>query len=134
MVDVTFYKNVQTRAIKPELFSTTAEQLAIEFAGANERQNRRTQVRKFYDEVVRLNTLAKQTGDQDQAAWDDILPYLNMLIAKAAYAQGRNLVTEEFVQFIRGSVIQVGERKDLDVFTSFFEALMAFYRKYRPSN
>jgi CRISPR-associated protein Csm2 len=132
MVDVTFYKNAQTRTIRPELFSDTAEELAKAFSSENERINKRTQIRKFYDEVVRLNTLAKQT--KDEAGWEDILPYLNMLIAKAAYAQGRKLVTEDFVSFIRISITQVTERKDLDVFASFFEAFMAFYRKYRPAN
>ncbi len=132
MVDVTFYKNEQTRAIRPELFSTTAEGLAKAFAGSDERVNKRTQIRKFYDEVVRLNTLAKQT--KDQGAWDDILPYLNMLIAKAAYAQGRKLVTEDFVEFIRKSITQITIRKDLDVFASLFEAFMGFYRRERQSN
>lgn len=132
MVDVTFYKNAQTRAIRPELFSKTAEELAKAFAGSDERVNKRTQIRKFYDEVVRLNTLARQT--KDEAAWDDILPYLNMLIAKAAYAQGRKLVTEDFVEFIRKSISQITIAKDLDVFASLFEAFMGFYRKERPSS
>jgi CRISPR-associated protein Csm2 len=132
MVDITFYKNEQTRAIRPELFSTTAEELAKAFSSENARINKRTQIRKFYDEVVRLNSLAKQT--KDEAVWEDILPYLNMLIAKASYAQGRGLVTEDFVKFIRNSIAQITIPKDLDVFTSLFEAFMAFYRKYRPSN
>lgn len=132
MVDVTFYKN-ERKAIRPELFSTVAEELAKGFSDENERTNKRTQIRKFYDEVVRLNALAKQSKD-GEGAWDDILPYLNMLIAKATYAQGRKLVTEDFVEFMKKCIGQVSVPKDLDVFASFFEAFMAFYRKYRPSN
>ena len=132
MVDVTFYKNEKTRAIRPELFSTTAEELAKAFASEKERINKRTQIRKFYDEVLRLNSLVKQTKGEE--VWDDMVPYLNMLIAKATYAQGRGLVSEDFVKFIKNSIAQIGIPKDLDVFASFFEAFMAFYRKYRPSN
>jgi CRISPR-associated protein Csm2 len=129
MVDVTFYKG-EKKTIRPELFSAVAEELAKDFSGEIERLNKRTQIRKFYDEVVRLNMLAKQSKDD----WVDILPYLNMLIAKAAYARGRNLVSENFAVFIKNCIEQVSVPRDLDVFTSFFEAFMAFYRKYRPSN
>jgi CRISPR-associated protein Csm2 len=128
---IEFYKNKENRTIRPELFSTDAEEnLAKRFAGADKKFNKRTQIRKFYDEVVRLNTMAK-SNPQD---WDNILPYLNMLIAKAVYAEGRELVTHDFVSFIRESVGQVKAPEDLDVFSSLFESFMGFYRKYRPSN
>jgi CRISPR-associated protein Csm2 len=80
--------------------------------------------------VLRLNSITK-TKPQD---WDNILPYVNMLTAKATYAQGRKLVTEEFVEFMRKSVGQLQRPEDLDVFANFFEAFMGFYKKYRPSN
>lgn len=130
MVDVTFYKDKAKRTLKIDLFSTTAEELAKTLSQANERFNKRTQLRKFYDEVLRLNSIAK-TSPHD---WDNILPYVNMLIAKATYAEGRNLVTEEFVKFIKQSIGQLQLPEDLEVFTNFFEAFMGFYKKYRPSN
>jgi CRISPR-associated protein Csm2 len=65
MVDVSFYKNKEKRTLKPDLFSTTAESLAKEFS-ADEKINKRSQVRKFYDEVVRLNSLAKSNPE----SWD----------------------------------------------------------------
>jgi len=127
MIDVTFYKDKEKRTLKPDLFSKTAEKLAVEFS-ADEKFNRRSQVRKFYDEVQRLNTLAKNES------WDDILPYIHMLIAKAAYAQGRKLVTEDFVNFIKKSIEQIEARKDLEVFSNLFEAFMGFYRKHCKAN
>lgn len=130
MVDVTFYKDKTKRTLKPDLFSTTAEELAKSLSRAGDRVNKRTQIRKFYDEVLRLNSITK-TSSQD---WDNILPYVNMLIAKATYAQGRNLVTEDFVKFIRNSIEQLQLPEDMEVFASFFEAFMGFYKKYRPSN
>jgi CRISPR-associated protein Csm2 len=89
--------------------------------------NKRTQIRKFYDEVVRLNAAAKANPED----WDTILPFINMLIAKAAYANGRNkLVTDEFVRMLKDCITQVQKPADLDVFASFFESFMGFYRKF----
>lgn len=129
MVDVTFYRDKEKRTLKPELFSSVAEDLAKELS-AFQKSNKRTQIRKFYDEVLRLNSLAKS----NQNDWDNILPYVNMLIAKATYAWGRNLVTEEFVDFIKKSMGQIQDPKDLDVFANLFEAFMGFYKKYRPTD
>jgi len=128
MANITFYKDRDKRTIRPDLFSHTAEDLAKEFSQAERNLNKRTQIRKFYDEVVRLNSHARANPDD----WENILPYVNMLIAKGAYAEGRKLVTQEFVDFMKGSIEQVQEPEDLDVFTNFFEAFMGFYKKYRP--
>lgn len=129
MVDVTFYKDKEKKTLKVELFSLTAEKLALEFS-EDERINRRSQIRKFYDEVLRLNALAKN----DPGDWDDILPYVNMLIAKATYAEGRKLVTEGFVKFMKDCINQIKDKKDLEVFSNLFEAFMGFYRKYCKAN
>jgi CRISPR-associated protein Csm2 len=123
---IEFYKDKATRSIRPQLFSNDSEQLAK--ALAKEKSNKRSQIRKFYDEVVRLNLLAKANPSE----WDNVLPYVHMLVAKAAYAEGRSLVTPDFVEFMKGSVNQIELGRDLDVFANFFEAFMGFYRKYRP--
>jgi len=128
---ISFYKDKEKRVLDPKLFSTTAEQWAkkINESGGG-KSNKRTQIRKFYDEVVRYNTLAK-VNKEDKKDWDNILPYINMLIAKAAYAKGRNnLVTEDFVGLLKDCVVQIRDPRDLDVFTNFFEAFMGFYRQY----
>ena len=56
-----------------------------------------------------------------------------MLIAKAAYAQGRKKVSQEFMDLIKGCIAQVHIDKDLDVFANFFESFMGFYRQYRAN-
>jgi len=130
MVDGTFYKDPGKRILNPDLFYKTAQHLAEDFAKADEKFNKRSQLRKFYDEVLRLNEIAKSNDDE----WINIFPYVNMLIAKATYAQGRKLVTDDFVDFIKKSIDQIHSAKDLDVFANLFEAFMGFYRKYRQSN
>lgn len=59
---------------------------------------------------------------------------VHMLTAKAAYAQGRELISQSFMDFIRDSVDQIEDRKDLNLFSNFFEAFMGFYRLHGPSN
>lgn len=138
MNKISFYKDKGKAMIEPKLFSDVAEQAAEEIAKSGQTpsrdgrpprldHNKRTQIRKFYDEVVRLNATAKASPEE----WDVILPFINMLIAKAAYANGRNkLVTDEFVHLLKECIMQVQQPADLDVFANFFESFMGFYRKY----
>lgn len=130
-----FWKNRERKVVDPKLFSETAEKLAKELKqdhDKNKKLNKRSQIRKFYDEIVKLNQL--KTQQKDQQNWEYILPLLHMLIPKAVYAQGRGLVSENFVDFIRSSVTQIKTPDDLSVFADFFEAFMGFYRYYMPSN
>jgi CRISPR-associated protein Csm2 len=122
---VKFYND--KRAINPKLFSDDAEKLALEIHESGERargKNKRTQLRKFYDEVLRLNALTKAES------WENVLPYVNMLVAKSAYAEGRGHVTPEFTVFLKESINQVEKPEDMGVFANVFEAFMGFYRRY----
>jgi len=135
---ISFYKDKEKRILNPELFSDVAEKLAdnIYRSGLRKKKdgkqklelNKRTQIRKFYDEVIRLNSLANNKTNPEK--WDNILPFVNMLIAKAAYAEGRDNVTGDFTDFMKGSIKQISDSEDLLVFANFFEAFMGFYRKY----
>jgi CRISPR-associated protein Csm2 len=140
---IQFYKDQTGRRLDPTLFSDKAENLAkdIHKAGLKDKpgkdgkfqldKNKRTQIRKFYDEVVRLNSIAKNRTNAE--AWDNIIPYVNMLIAKAAYAEGRKLVTGDFTSFMKDSICQIHGPEDLAVFTNLFEAFMGYYKQYDVS-
>jgi len=134
MDKIVFWKDREKKKVDPALFSSIAEQLAKELAedcrASRQRENKRTQIRKFYDEVVRLGMEARAKPQE----WDDILPLVHMLTAKAAYAKGRKLVSDNFLNFIRSSIEQISGEKDLELFTNFFEAFIGFYRMYCPAN
>lgn len=126
-----FYKDKEKRIINPILFSTVAETWADTVHSSGGRDaNKRSQLRKFFDEVLRLNSLVKGNPED----WDNILPYINMLIAKAAYAQGRNKVSEDFVRLLKDGIQQIQRKEDLDIFANFFEAFMGYYRQYSDKN
>jgi len=125
--EIIFYKDKEKRTINPLLFSKTAEEWAALIHDKGGRDaNKRSQLRKFYDEVLRLNTMVKS----NPAEWENILPYVNMLIAKAVYAQGRNKVSREFVKMLQDGINQVQQSNDMEIFANFFEAFMGYYRQY----
>jgi CRISPR-associated protein Csm2 len=134
MEKITFWKDREKQLIDPELFSKTAENLAKKIAEDNKEKsssNKRTQIRKFYDEIVRLDMLSKSRPNE----WEQLLPMVHMITAKAAYANGRKkLISDNFLQFIRTSIEQINNPEDLNVFSNFFEAFMGFYRLHGPKN
>lgn len=133
MEKIVFWNDPKEQTIDPRLFSKTAEDLAIAISEDNKTartSNKRTQIRKFYDEVLRLTALTKTRPGE----WDNIRPMVHMLTAKAAYAQGRKLISPDFMNFIRDSVNQIERPEDLNIFSNFFEAFMGFYRLHGPNN
>jgi CRISPR-associated protein Csm2 len=134
MATIKLWKDKQKGLLDPELFSKDADLIAKEISDEGKRErkekNKSTQLRRFFDEVVRLNTQAQT--DKDNINWNMILPHVHMLIAKIAYAQGRELVTPSFVDLMRSGITQIEDKKDLQVFTNFLEAFMGFYKAYRP--
>lgn len=136
---IKFYNDEKERIIDPLLFSDKAASLAKEIYEAglgkpdrNGRRklskNMRSQIRKFYDEVLQYNLRANDKANP--VPWHDIHPYINMLVAKAAYAEGRKKVSPNFTDFIKNSIGQINNSDDLLVFANFFEAFMGYYRQY----
>ncbi|WP_456386491.1 type III-A CRISPR-associated protein Csm2 [Desulfolithobacter sp.] len=128
MASITLWKDKAKRQVDPALFSTIAEDKARSIGQEDRRKNKSTQLRRFFDELVRINTRAQSEGDD----WNLTLPMVHMMVAKTAYAQGRGLVTESFVKLMRDGITQVHDRDDLQVLTNFMEAFMGFYKVYGP--
>ena len=128
MATIKLWKDREKKVLDPLLFSTFADEKAREIGTEGRNQNKGTQLRRFFDELVRLNSHAQQREDD----WNIVLPQLHMIIAKAAYAKGRRLVSDSFVELIKDGVHQVHDRDDLKILTNFFEAFMGFYKIYKP--
>jgi len=112
------------------LFSTKAEELAKviykEQQESRGKANKPSQIRKFYDEVLRFDSELKTNPSE----FENKLPYIKMLNAKAAYAAGRDLVSRGFKDFISGSLNQIKDKDDFDAFAGLFEAFMGYYKFY----
>lgn len=128
MTTIELWKDKDKKLLDPELFSIKADEIAKKIGNEDEKKNKSTQLRRFFDEITRLNTQAQADG----ADWNMILPHVHMLVAKTAYAQGRNLVTQSFVDLMKSGITQTKEKDDLQVFANFLEAFMGFYKVYRP--
>lgn len=126
------------KLLNPELFNSIAQNTAKLIAwredGKQRAENKRTQLRRFYDELVNWDTRVQQvSGDKKDAKFQEYLPFIRMLNAKAAYAEGRKpkLVDHNFVSLLHHTLTEV---KDPDTLTScklFWEAFMGFYKQER---
>jgi len=134
MSNIQFWKDKAKKIPNARLFSEIAEARAKAISKReSKQQNKYSQIRKFYDEVIRINTLAQQKGGM-QTSWDHLLPMIHMLSAKAAYASGRNLISDGFYEDIKNCVSQVDDVSDLNIFSNYFEAFMGFYKLHGPKD
>ncbi|HAY28295.1 MAG TPA: hypothetical protein DIT03_02105, partial [Candidatus Accumulibacter sp.] len=87
------------------IFADIAQNKARVVAEAGDRNNtnRSTQLRKFYDELVmwheKVNVVSSAGMCQQEARqtrYQDVAPYIKMMIAKVAYARGRKHVDDCF--------------------------------------
>jgi len=129
-MDISFWKNKDRGEIDPELFSAKAEDLARKIASeSNDRTNAPTQLRKFYDEVIRFDSIVKSNPGDFEVS----IPYIKMLNAKAAYAHGREsggkpLISSGFKDFISQSLKLVNDRK-MGFYKLFYEQRKAESRQ-----
>jgi CRISPR-associated protein Csm2 len=110
--------------IDPDLFDRTAHAVARRVADTRREMNRSTQLRRFYDELVMWEDKARQNPNE----FEDYLPFVRMLKAKSAYAEGRKLVDGAFVDLMEQTIDFVRTADDLRVGKLFFEAFLGFYK------
>ncbi len=127
---------INLKAMPPPatLFSEDAEGVAqlLDRTALNERgrdsgRNKSTQIRRFYDELVGW----QERIGMDETRFKDFEAFIHMLNAKAAYAQGRDLVTKEFVDWLRDCIKQVDGPRSLNHFRLHFEAMLGFLKAIR---
>lgn len=119
------------RFVKPidsELFNSRAKDAAKRVAQDRNRNNP-TQLRRFYDEL----SLWEARVTQQPEKFDDYLPFIRMLNAKVAYAEGRKLVDSTFVTLMHHTLDEVKTPESLTTCKLFWEAFMGFYKQERPS-
>lgn len=127
--NIALWKDKANKKLDPTLFSKTAEELAKKIGGEDRNANKSSQLRRYFDETVRLSTQAKASG----ADMDMILPQVHMLVAKVAYAKGRKLVTDSFVEMMQSGISQINDKDDLLVFANFLESFIGFYKMHHPN-
>ena len=112
------------------LFDRTAKE-AAEAVAEDHRVNKPTQLRRFYDEIIRWDQ--KSNGKSDDQ-FLKLLPLIRMINAKAAYAKGRNLMDDNYVKLLSHCLGQVNTPKEMRTFKTFMEAFTGFYKAERPKD
>lgn len=110
-----------------QLFNEVAKRCA-KTIGANDKRNKPSQLRRFYDELVMWAAKVEQNPER----FPEYQPFILMLNAKAAYADGRELVDPNFVKLLEHCLRQVEDAKTLGYVKLFFEAFLGFYKEVRP--
>ncbi len=111
------------------LFSVTAEKVANAIASdvnsknkSNKDLNKSTQIRRFYDELLMWQ---EKVGD-NQETFKNVEPFIQMMVAKTAYAYGRSYVGKNFLDLMKRLISQIDSPKTLNYAKLFFEAVLGF--------
>jgi CRISPR-associated protein Csm2 len=130
-------------SLPENLFSEIAKEKAVEVYQSgldqrgNQAKNKSTQLRKFYDELVMWCDKVHNTGrlepgqkgaDIRQVRYVESAPFIKMLIAKVAYAKGRNHVDDCFDAMFSHCISSVTDATSLKHAKLFMEAFMGFYK------
>lgn len=113
--------------LSPDLFDSVAHE-AAKVIGENRFGNKASQIRQFYDELV----MWEEKVRQNESRFNEYLPFIRMMNAKAAYAQGRKHVDANFTSLISHCLGQVKDADSLRNFKLFFEAFLGFYKLVNP--
>lgn len=90
-----------------ELYADTAEEAAR--CCRSTKCNKQAQLRRFYDELVMWHekVFNKQTAEEQEKCFRELLPFIQMMRAKAAYAQSRDLIDQNFRDLFNNLIREV---------------------------
>lgn len=90
-----------------------------------------TQIRKYYDELVRLQ---QQSILCNEESFTKYLPSIYIVAAKASYAVSKKTLTQSFGNFIEKNVKSVNTKEDLNSCIMLFEAVLGYLKFYDKKN
>ncbi|HHL18243.1 MAG TPA: type III-A CRISPR-associated protein Csm2 [Thiothrix sp.] len=115
--------------ITADLFSEVAQETARIIA-RDDKNNKPTQLRRFYDEIImwdtRINT--QPSKEKRDEVFNESLPFIRMMNAKVAYAKGRDLVNDDYLNLLNHCLKEVNDPESMRHFKLFMEAFMGFYK------
>ena len=108
-----------------EIFSDIAQR-AAKHIKTNKNVNKTTQLRKFYDELAMWNDRVQLVRENKQCKFQELMPFIKMLKAKVAYAEGRKHVDKSFSEVFNRCIDQINNVETLRDAKLFMEAVMGF--------
>ncbi len=123
--------DIRLKDIPSTLFSDIAQEAALTVReGSGRDSNKSTQLRKFYDELVMWfeKVHFERTPIEREAKYTEVAPFIQMLVAKVAYAKGRGHVDDNFEKLFAHLIRQISDVESLKHAKLFMEAFMGFYK------
>jgi CRISPR-associated protein Csm2 len=123
--------DIRLKDIPSTLFSDIAQEKALTVReGSGRDSNKSTQLRKFYDELVMWfeKVHFERTPIEREAKYTEVAPFIQMLVAKVAYAKGRGHVDDNFEKLFAHLIRQISDVESLKHAKLFMEAFMGFYK------
>ena len=91
----------------------------------NKDKNKSSQLRKYYDYIVRI----KDTLKYDNQIFNKVHVEINRLDYYVSYAESRGKVSRYFVDFIKKNLKNIKTKEDFFAFLKHFEAIIAYLPK-----
>jgi len=103
------------------------------FKFAKRAEIKRTQLRKYFDEIKQIKILLKGFKEEEQIP-SKVRVKLVGLIPKFAYAKGRKLMGDDVYEFFSNSLRKVkdGKVEDFKAFEQILEAILAYHTYHKP--
>ena len=108
-----------------EIFSDIAQR-AAKHIKTNKNLNKTTQLRKLYDELAMWNDRVQLVRENKAGKFQELIPFIKMLKAKVAYAEGRKNVDKNFSDIFNRCIDQISNVETLRDAKLFMEAVMGF--------
>lgn len=119
------------KVLKPEYIVKYSREIAgkldspEEWDKPNSPQNKRSQIRKFYEYVLGIQGLLRRKNNN----FEIVEAELNRLVPFVNYARSRGTVSELFRLFIEENLKAVHGAEDLNAFAKHFESIVAYLPK-----
>lgn len=124
-------EDIRLKDIPKTLFSDIAQEKArTVHDGRGRDNNKSTQLRRFYDELVMWfeKVHFERTPKEREAKYTEVEPFIQMMVAKVAYAKGRGHVDDNFEILFSHLIRQISDAESLKHAKLFMEAFMGFYK------
>ena len=110
------------------IYSDIAEQAAKSIQHGN--KNNSSQLRKFYDEIVKWNNKVqnKKNEQSRQIEFKLSIPDIQKLKSQAAYAFSRDLIDDKYLEIFNHCIDSITSPRMLKEVKFFLEAMMGFYK------
>lgn len=121
-----FYTDPEKEKLDPDFVLLYAKAIAanLDIEGRGD-TNKRTQIRKYYDYLKRVEQMLYRRGMDYSYVKADV----DILHSKVKYAKDRKVVSDQFVSFFGCTLPQLKDAKDFKAFMKHFEAVIAYMKK-----